>query len=85
MPDDNIKYTKEIPEMCKVLELCESAYYQWLKGEKNRQEKCKKSANWSSRSVKCLKRPIGSMDADGSVRHWRTEEASLASGKSVGS
>ena len=31
-----------VRKMCKVLELCESAYYQWLKGENKRQEKYKK-------------------------------------------
>ncbi len=28
-----------VRKMCKTLELCESSYYQWLRGEKRRQEK----------------------------------------------
>ena len=30
-----------VRKMCRVLELCESSYYQWLKGEKRRQERRK--------------------------------------------
>ena len=28
-----------VRKMCKALELCESSYYQWLRGEKHRRER----------------------------------------------
>ncbi len=31
-----------VRKMCKVLELCESSYYQWLRGEKRRQKRIEK-------------------------------------------